>query len=674
MWVMPSSSARCAQLPRAADKVPFYAALKKFRDYLNGLVPEYDENDYVFNDPKYSQISTEAELKSDENLAFTALENGEVVMVDPNKKKRGRPKKIRGENGEEIPSTPKSRKTNNNNNENINSEGNDDESGKKKRGRPKKNKDGTTNSPAPKKKANKQKLNEMMEGESPQHLTPPSSVPPQGVDMNSMQHLPPQIMQQHQQQQQHPGLMNNNCNSINRPFLPPMESPSANNYNGAISQNHLQQSNQQSQNASPVNLCFPPTGIDHVAQPEMSPHLQQQQYQQRQTPVAQQQIFATNSSTPEVSNDMSTEPMTSPISASPALIPTDFEPPINSVPNGRSSNELNPYSQMQQPVMEQQQQQQLQHPTHSPSSQTQSPHGMPGIYPQQHQQPHMIANISNGSPYSPYSRQHSQQQQQAMHQQQSQQPIYPNHQQSPHHHAQPNNNVNTKQVNGGGGGIDPYKDVATKSLSGLESLVDQIPNLNEQEAGLGSLGHTVTPHNGNLDILSSSCGLIEVISGESYTNIFPAYSSPGTPNLAATSPSVASSSSILPSLGPPHHHSHYSYSAAAAASQSPYSANPFSVSNLASSSYPSAAAAAMNSYHQNLMSQSHLTSSFMEPPHMPVPVTPLYHYQQQQGYPGYAPPHPSALHMSNYPYSSYPASSYPASHPYNHSMFDRINF
>lgn len=49
---MPSSSARCTQLPRAMDKVPFYSALKKFRDYLNGLIPEIDENEVIFNDPK----------------------------------------------------------------------------------------------------------------------------------------------------------------------------------------------------------------------------------------------------------------------------------------------------------------------------------------------------------------------------------------------------------------------------------------------------------------------------------------------------------------------------------------------------------------------------------------------------------------------------------------------
>lgn len=160
------------------------------------------------------------------------------------------------------------------------------------------------------------------------------------------------------------------------------------------------------------------------------------------------------------------------------------------------------------------------------------------------------------------------------------------------------------------------------------------------------------------------------------------------PNLSPATSALGSSSLLPPSL--PHHHSHYpSYTSHA--NQSPYSANPFSVSSLTSSSYP--ASAAMNSYHQNLMGTSHLTSSFMEP-HMPVPVSPLYPYQQQ-GYPGYpAPTHPGypASRISripsiqdiqdtqhtqmiiNYPsyytntgYTQAPGSTY-------HSMFDRINF
>ena len=166
MWVMPSSSARCAQLPRAADKVPFYAALKKFRDYLNGLVPDYDENDYVFNDPKYNSISIEAELKED-NTAFTTInENGEVIaMPDPNKKKRGRPKKVRGENGEEIP-TPRKKKE-----KDENQDGAEEDPSKKKRGRPKKPKDGSAPN-APRKRSSKKAQQE--------------SVPSIENDMNSI--------------------------------------------------------------------------------------------------------------------------------------------------------------------------------------------------------------------------------------------------------------------------------------------------------------------------------------------------------------------------------------------------------------------------------------------------------------------------------------------------------
>lgn len=64
MWVMPSSSARCAQLPRAADKVPFYAALKKFRDYLKGTVTEINESELVFSNFKMKNFM-EPEIKQE---------------------------------------------------------------------------------------------------------------------------------------------------------------------------------------------------------------------------------------------------------------------------------------------------------------------------------------------------------------------------------------------------------------------------------------------------------------------------------------------------------------------------------------------------------------------------------------------------------------------------------
>ena len=48
MYVLPSSSARCSQLPAVADKVPFYLALKKFREYLNGTIGEMSDTEIMF--------------------------------------------------------------------------------------------------------------------------------------------------------------------------------------------------------------------------------------------------------------------------------------------------------------------------------------------------------------------------------------------------------------------------------------------------------------------------------------------------------------------------------------------------------------------------------------------------------------------------------------------------
>ena len=54
---MPNSSARCAQLPRAVDKVPFYSALKKYRDYLRGEVPDFNEADVTFPEVKLQNFN-----------------------------------------------------------------------------------------------------------------------------------------------------------------------------------------------------------------------------------------------------------------------------------------------------------------------------------------------------------------------------------------------------------------------------------------------------------------------------------------------------------------------------------------------------------------------------------------------------------------------------------------
>lgn len=448
---MPSSSARCAQLPRAADKVPFYAALKKFRDYLNGQVVDYDESEYVFNDPKYNGISTEAELKNmaEESLAFTALnENGEVITpVETNKKKRGRPKKVRGENGEEIP-TPSRRKKQD---KSENPDGADEDPSKKKRGRPKKPKDGTTATATKKRGSNKKAALE--------------NQPSTDNDVNSMssnlQSSPHHISSL-------PPNTNSNTNGSNsNSFLPPMESPPGNNSN----QNTFQ-SGALSQNSTPPVDCL--MSIEQqVAPPEISPH--QTTYQQRPT--------SNHAFSDEMANEIVNDPIQSPAAASPSLQPSDFEPPQAATSSVTNAADLNPYPQ----------QSSVDHHHHSPLAQ--SPLGMyqQQQAAQQQAMAHHQQQMMNSPSYSPYSRQQQTSQQNFMQSSLQQQQQQPNPTQNVHSSKQQMGQMNGTTTTT----TDIFKDIAAKSLSGLESLVDQIPNINEQDAALGSLAQsTGHPQNG----------------------------------------------------------------------------------------------------------------------------------------------------------------------------------
>ncbi|XP_037955882.1 uncharacterized protein LOC119685616 isoform X2 [Teleopsis dalmanni] len=79
IWVMPSSSARCAQLPRAADKVPFYAALKKFRDYLNGVIPHIEESECIFTEQSIRQCCEQENVSK--NLIVSNCNREEHVNI-----------------------------------------------------------------------------------------------------------------------------------------------------------------------------------------------------------------------------------------------------------------------------------------------------------------------------------------------------------------------------------------------------------------------------------------------------------------------------------------------------------------------------------------------------------------------------------------------------------------
>ena len=83
---MPSSSARCAQLPRATDKVPFYAALRKFLDYLSGRIPELDEAEIVFT----VKLTNARKIPKVENCEEGSIESNTAVSptkLSPQKRK-----------------------------------------------------------------------------------------------------------------------------------------------------------------------------------------------------------------------------------------------------------------------------------------------------------------------------------------------------------------------------------------------------------------------------------------------------------------------------------------------------------------------------------------------------------------------------------------------------------
>jgi len=211
IWVMPNSSARCAQLPRAIDKVPFFAALKKFRDYLNGTIKEeeFNEEDVVFNDVKLKNFYESPEKKNLKkikmNPEFKILEEGSTGDTDLNgelrtdgdtgKKRRGRPSKPRPDGT--LP-PPKRRR--------VDADGMplprgtnpiDPLTGKKKRGRPKKSETGETPPKEPKPRQSKKKQTNGFEKpestDSAFYGNPPYPDGVSDMDSKNMKALPPLV-------------------------------------------------------------------------------------------------------------------------------------------------------------------------------------------------------------------------------------------------------------------------------------------------------------------------------------------------------------------------------------------------------------------------------------------------------------------------------------------------
>uniref|UniRef100_A0A3Q3XPP0 G/T mismatch-specific thymine DNA glycosylase n=1 Tax=Mola mola TaxID=94237 RepID=A0A3Q3XPP0_MOLML len=77
-YLMPSSSPRCAQFPRAQDKVHFYIKLKELRDQMRGQAPSRDvqETDYTFDlqlakGEAVPSCTIEEESHSFQNITFS---------------------------------------------------------------------------------------------------------------------------------------------------------------------------------------------------------------------------------------------------------------------------------------------------------------------------------------------------------------------------------------------------------------------------------------------------------------------------------------------------------------------------------------------------------------------------------------------------------------------------
>lgn len=82
---MPSSSARCSQLPRAVDKVPFYVALRKLRDYLCGRLAHLADNEVTFS----SVLITAPRKNNSQNpVAAGAKSGGDNIIMQSKRVKK----------------------------------------------------------------------------------------------------------------------------------------------------------------------------------------------------------------------------------------------------------------------------------------------------------------------------------------------------------------------------------------------------------------------------------------------------------------------------------------------------------------------------------------------------------------------------------------------------------
>nr|CAD7575388.1 unnamed protein product [Timema californicum] len=521
MWVMPSSSARCAQLPRAADKVPFYAALKKFRDYLNGIIADLDESEVVFSDSKlknYFEPEVKEEPKDEHscyaygrlpsNGELTDLSNAVVKKDDqpPAKKKRGRPKKVKSD-------SPEVKKTGA---EIQRKEPEHSDVPKKKRGRPK-----------------KIKTEDIMMS-SNQHLDHKSTPTP----------LP-------------------NC------FSPPIHSPS--NFNQQLNQQNLTNYNNQVSQSYSQNQSQSPSESHNYHQ---SP-LQSQHY--NQSPQPPSQPFTHSDLSSEISAAISSEHnLGSPSPTSPSIGPPDFEPPT-SMPEDTSDDQQNPSRGVKNEMSPNNSQKPNECCFSSPDPSNDASnmnYQNYRNYQTESETNHSVIGYSQGS--------------------------------APEYGAKRNMN----------------QDVSSKSLSGLESLVDQIPSIAEGETPHGAVGNS----NGEEQFDSPHIPTSQFNDESAYLGVYPnssqynngsnsSNSSSYSPQFSSSSTNYSVSTSNSYSLHQSSASMNFSVTSLANSSASVNNevssqvSSSFSVSSLAASNYASMNTN-VNSY-SNLISAPHPMGSHM---------------------------------------------------------------
>jgi thymine-DNA glycosylase len=744
MWVMPSSSARCAQLPRAADKVPFYASLKKFRDYLNGHIKDLDESEFVFNDPKLkaicdvsldqlkidntgsvmfgneindsAQMDPRSEGMQDDPLNYQNNKTVDGNIVLSNKKKRGRPKKVKGDGDETLPKIPRRTAL-----QNYENEFNDDGTQRKKRGRPKKSKQQQSNNLAKNPESqfdnkegilalppidninNRTGISENNDGQmNNMSMNHNSSLINHHEQNNFLTHHPQHMQRIMHHDQSENGFMHNQMisHSQQQQHLP-IHMPQHLQHNHMQQHQHQHQQQHQQQHPQmlphihqqPMHSLTPPMNIRYNTSrstPNSNSNASVGQNFQNSPQHQTTPTFSDLSS--EISAAISSDHMgDSPTPALPSLGQTDFETPV-SLNSDNTSNVCQEIVGVRTLSRENKHQNQHTpstnfHSTHLQShsidnamdtNRSYSPYQTPNYTPDNDHQSHQIQqqrSVSNNfilnrnlvsSPLPPHQRPSEQIQQQKPQLQQQQQ----TQQQLPHHQQQSLGNTT---------------DVASKSLSGLESLVDQIPSIGDHNVSgggtispvsLNNAGGTTPNSSSNVDtekvatpttslpLENSQFGSNSCLYSSGYTN------SPTVPPHTSSSllPSnaypVSSSSSNFTSTPPGLLSNTYGSSVPATIPSH------FSVSSLTTPNYhPSTTAAA---YHSNLMNplvHHHGPTLFS------VPVSPLYHPHayQHSGYPtAYQPP---TLHMPspNYPYGYPPTNTYTSAPgtPSYHPMFDR---